>query len=277
MGSVDNVAQSTSASFPLVSWMERRNKVHAEQMEKRRDLIDDIDNFDAKRAEWSKFPLPFYLHEPTWNCPFSERIGRLGDGGKWICGLRLLKDPCIIYSFGSEGETSFESEASYLSGCEIHIFDPTLRTPPKNLPPRTYFHKLGLSDKPGVETIADMKVEVDTLKGLMDTLGHDFIDVVKMDIEKAEWRVFKQLADSSFFPFDQLSIEIHDHHKEGFLDDIVYFFNRLDKAGFRIWYRENNPFWFEAMEYSLISKRGDDRLIKLAVEGGLSRPFLARY
>lgn len=27
---------------------------------------------------------------------------------KWICGLRLLKKPCVVYSFGSHNETSFE-------------------------------------------------------------------------------------------------------------------------------------------------------------------------
>jgi hypothetical protein len=31
-----------------------------------------------------------------------ERIGTLGDGGKWVCGIdRVAKqDKCVIYSFG---------------------------------------------------------------------------------------------------------------------------------------------------------------------------------
>jgi hypothetical protein len=40
---------------------------------------------------------------PAFNCPHEvERIGALGDGGKWICGLsRLAEKPdCIVYAFG---------------------------------------------------------------------------------------------------------------------------------------------------------------------------------
>jgi hypothetical protein len=32
-----------------------------------------------------------------------QRIGTLGDGGKWVCGLERLEDKkdCIIYSVGA--------------------------------------------------------------------------------------------------------------------------------------------------------------------------------
>ena len=41
------------------------------------------------------------------------QVGELpknGDGGKWVCGLRTLlqRKECVIYSFGSNGEASFE-------------------------------------------------------------------------------------------------------------------------------------------------------------------------
>lgn len=40
---------------------------------------------------------------PAFQCPHRvERIGTLGDGGKWVCGMdRIAKqDKCVIYSFG---------------------------------------------------------------------------------------------------------------------------------------------------------------------------------
>src|ERR1700683_3847923 len=40
---------------------------------------------------------------PAFNCPHElERIGALGDGGKWLYGLsRVAEKPdCIVYSFG---------------------------------------------------------------------------------------------------------------------------------------------------------------------------------
>jgi hypothetical protein len=40
---------------------------------------------------------------PAFQCPHRvERIGTLGDGGKWVCGLdRVAKqEKCVVYSFG---------------------------------------------------------------------------------------------------------------------------------------------------------------------------------
>ena len=68
---------------------------------------------------------------PAYNCPLKEKVGivpRLGDNGKWLCGVRTLlqKDNCIVYSVGSNGETSFEQDLLRRTNCEVHIFDPTL-------------------------------------------------------------------------------------------------------------------------------------------------------
>ena len=41
---------------------------------------------------------------PSFQCPHHvERIGVLGDGGKWVCGVERLakQEKCVIYSFGS--------------------------------------------------------------------------------------------------------------------------------------------------------------------------------
>ena len=52
---------------------------------------------------WDFFP-------PAFNCPLEERVGnhpRDGDGGKWVCGVQTLlqHERCVVYSFGSDGET----------------------------------------------------------------------------------------------------------------------------------------------------------------------------
>lgn len=69
---------------------------------------------------------------PFYNCASRERVGRIGDGGKWVCGVRTFLQtrrarPCVIYSIGSKGEVSFEQGAvEKLGHCEVHVFDPTL-------------------------------------------------------------------------------------------------------------------------------------------------------
>lgn len=68
---------------------------------------------------------------PAYNCPLKEKIGidrQLGDNGKWLCGVRSLlqKDNCVVYSFGSNGETTFEQDLLRKTKCDVHVFDPTL-------------------------------------------------------------------------------------------------------------------------------------------------------
>jgi len=53
------------------------------------------------RCSW---PLSGSFFPPSFDCPHElERIGALGDGGKWTCGMSRLehKPDCIIYSFGA--------------------------------------------------------------------------------------------------------------------------------------------------------------------------------
>jgi Methyltransferase domain len=40
---------------------------------------------------------------PAFQCPHHvERIGVLGDGGKWVCGAERIakQEKCVVYSFG---------------------------------------------------------------------------------------------------------------------------------------------------------------------------------
>jgi hypothetical protein len=46
-----------------------------------------------------------------YQCPVvMEKLGKLSDGGKWVCGVDafLQRPGCVVYSFGSNGDTSFE-------------------------------------------------------------------------------------------------------------------------------------------------------------------------
>ena len=46
---------------------------------------------------------------------------------KYVCGSPLLrKEGCLVYSFGSNGQTSFEEDIIRRAGCAVHVFDPTM-------------------------------------------------------------------------------------------------------------------------------------------------------
>ena len=70
-----------------------------------------------------------------------ERVGRVGDGGTWTCGLEALRQrraqrqrPCVVYAFGVNDDTSFEEELVNRTGCQVFAFDPTVfrRVEPTN-------------------------------------------------------------------------------------------------------------------------------------------------
>ncbi|GBG85818.1 hypothetical protein CBR_g40628 [Chara braunii] len=64
--------------------------------------------------------------EPLYHCPFEERVGPYGDGGKWMCRVRDYTDPsCVIYSFGSFSDLRWERDVARLTQCSVHIYDPT--------------------------------------------------------------------------------------------------------------------------------------------------------
>ena len=45
-----------------------------------------------------------------------------------VCGTRTLFEghPCVLYSIGSNGDSSFEQQMMRRASCEIHTFDPFL-------------------------------------------------------------------------------------------------------------------------------------------------------
>jgi len=56
---------------------------------------------DARLRAHTSLLGDFFI--PTFPCPGRvERIGVMGDGGKWVCGLERMakQDKCVIYSFG---------------------------------------------------------------------------------------------------------------------------------------------------------------------------------
>ena len=94
--------------------------------------------------------------EPCIACSNEERIGRIGDGGKWICNPQtmLKHNNCLVLSIGSGNHFDFEYELINRYGCHVHIFDHT-SSPPIPSPStfqqcdqkcfkKFHFHRFGL-------------------------------------------------------------------------------------------------------------------------------------
>lgn len=167
--------------------------------------------------------------------PVEIRIPRVRHGneygGWWVAPTGLSADS-VVYSFGIGTDISFDLSLIETYGVTVHAFDPTpasvawLET--QALPPQfacqalgigaydgtaTFFppadpahvsHSVvpGATDRPGVE------VSVRRLSTIMNTLGHGRVDVLKLDIEAAEYEVLDDILASGVRPH-QLLVEFH--------------------------------------------------------------------
>ncbi|KAK9840632.1 hypothetical protein WJX81_005767 [Elliptochloris bilobata] len=121
---------------------------------------------------------------PFYDCPFvRERIGKIGDGGKYLCGVSsLLQRPgCLVFSIGSNGETSFEEAILDSTPCEVHTWDHTLDEAKKQVVLSVTgikLHQIGLAGESSA-----VRADMMTLTAMLTELQRHWIDVLKMDIE----------------------------------------------------------------------------------------------
>jgi FkbM family methyltransferase len=178
--------------------------------------------------------------------------------GGYAVAPALLSAQSIVYSFGLGEDVSFDLAILERVGCTVHGFDPTPRSlawvARQNLPASFHLHAVGLSDRDGTASFAppenpahvshrivpsDTKrdgtlvFEVKRLTTLMTELGHTRVDVLKMDIESAEYAVIDALAKSSVRP-GQILVEFH-HQMPGItLLQTEQALARLNSVGYRI-------------------------------------------
>lgn len=120
--------------------------------------------------------------EPSYTCTTHVRMGRRGDGGKWVCDPEhyLKATDCVVYSIGSNGDFSFEQAIHTLAPkCEIHTMD---SGPPKaDMPAFVNYHQgiMGGRDSPPERLF--------TPASLMRTLSHTNITILKMDCDGCEY------------------------------------------------------------------------------------------
>jgi len=157
--------------------------------------------------------------------------------GSLFCGWRISPDNLYqnstIYSFGVGQDVSFDTELIKHFGVTIHAFDPTPKSiewiKKQPLPHQFIMHEYGICDVDGriqfnppldpknvSHTILKrpqtqdhaITVPVMRLSTIMEKLDHREIDLIKMDIEGAEYRVISDIAKTNVRP-KQLLIEFH--------------------------------------------------------------------
>lgn len=168
----------------------------------------------------------------------TEGLERLGsDYGGWYAPTHDLGPDSVVYSAGIGQDISFDKALITRCGCSVYGFDPTPATidfvatqfKEQSLSHKFHFNPVGLWDSErelqffapktrgwvgsysalnlqGTEEQESISVPVKRLSTLMREHGHTRIDLLKMDIEGAEYRVIEEII-VNMIPIRWLCIE----------------------------------------------------------------------
>ena len=180
----------------------------------------------------------------------------------------LLSRESVVYSFGLGEDVSFDLAVIERFGCLVHGFDPTPRSiawlNAQDLPKALVVHAHGLAAFDGVSSFAPptnpahvsysvldrpgqrVELPVKRLSTIRRELGHERIDLLKMDIEGAEFDVIDDLTNDALLP-RQILVEFH--HGRGGVPVAVTerAIDRLREANYRVFHARST-----GREFSLV-------------------------
>ena len=179
-------------------------------------------------------------------------------GGFYICPEFLDKN-AVVYSFGIGEDISFDRAVINNHDCHVFGFDPTPKSigwiNRQKVPGKFHFYGFGISDKSGfadfylpknpeyvsgsiikqknVDLMKKVSVEMKSIKDIMNELGHQHIDVLKMDIEGSEYAVIENILDAKI-SMTQILIEFHSRFIEDGEHKTAQIIAKLKSNGYEI-------------------------------------------
>lgn len=189
------------------------------------------------------------------------RIDAVRDGGWWL-DPSSLSPGSVVYSLGVGEDTALDVALIEQYGAVVHAFDPTPSSVAlvreMHLPEAFRFHPWAIAGADGQltfyprvrkdGTLSDVmytqipedaardhgiRVPAYTLGTVVEKLGHDRIDLLKMDIEGAEYDVLEGMLRSPIRPH-QLLVEFHHRFPGIGKARTAAMIDRLREAGYRI-------------------------------------------
>lgn len=195
-----------------------------------------------------------YLRRTQLDC---KRLFLGNKGALWCVFPDGLTSSNVVYSFGVGEDISFDLELISRFGVRVHAFDPTPRSIQwlgrHSLPEGFEFHPYGVCGSEGScklyppanpNHVSHSRIRRDSpwpavelpvhrLITIMGMLGHETIDLLKMDIEGAEYEVIADLL-ACGIRVNQLLVEFHHRWREIGVGKTRTALRKLNQAGFRI-------------------------------------------
>lgn len=210
--------------------------------------------FTKSKQRFRRHKLKQLGIEPV-SCKTSALYG--GDHG-WVVDESLLNRESVIYSVGVGSNIDFDIELINSFGATVHAFDPTPRSiewvKNQQLPKHFIFHPFGLSAENGhmdffppakassthfspIDRYGDtsnvVRAPVKDIDTIASELNHKEIDLLKMDIEGAEYEVIEALPKNRV-AINQILIEFHHMYKGVPISKTVDAISTLSNLGFEL-------------------------------------------
>lgn len=201
--------------------------------------------------------------------------------GGFYVSPKFINEHSIIYSFGIGEDISFDEALIKEYKCTIFGFDPT----PKSIkwikervqvtPSRFNFYEYGIANESGtvdfflpkntdhvsgsfvtqnnVSARQIIKVEMKSLVDIVKLLGHKRIDVLKMDIEGAEYQVLEGILKTPV-EISQVLVEFHDRFFKDGRSKTINAIELLNAHGYEIFGVSDSLEEVSFIKKSVISK-----------------------
>jgi FkbM family methyltransferase len=181
--------------------------------------------------------------------------------GGFFVAPESLNESSIVYSFGIGEDISFDKTIIGDHHCRVFGFDPTpksiawIRKMRKDIPVEFSFFDYGIGQTTGlvdfylpknrdhvsgslvnqenVDPDSVIQVRLKSFSSIVTDLGHSHVDVLKMDIEGAEYDVLDSILDSKI-PISQIVVEFHDRFFQDGKLRTVNAIKQLKDYGFEI-------------------------------------------
>jgi FkbM family methyltransferase len=190
-----------------------------------------------------------------------RKLRRIGSdyGGYFVDSSLIPPDP-VVYSLGVGEDISFDLSLIEQYGCTVYAFDPTPKVKnwieSQRLPAHFCFQEIGMADfdgetdfylppKPDFISHSMMRarqysqdsirVPVTKLSTAMGRLRHSRIDILKMDIEGAEYAVVNDLI-KDHIEVGQILVEFHHRLSSVGIAKTRAVLSALDDYGLKICY-----------------------------------------
>ena len=194
-----------------------------------------------------------------------------GEYGGWVICPSHVTEESIVYSLGVGTDVSFDLSIIEKYGMNVYAFDPTPQSiewvNSQNLPQEFKFYEYGVADYNGMATFYPpnnpdyvshtilarptnkeraIVVPVRTLQSVMRELGHKKIDILKMNIEGAEYAIIEDMIKDQINVI-QLLLEFHHRFADIPLEQTKKSIRLLNQHGYKIFHISDR-----GKEYSFI-------------------------